>query len=65
MVNKTLSFLITESSVVQSVVGKSLRLVMTHWVPGEVVERLPEPITMRKRQNSIGEFLCTIHFWTI
>jgi hypothetical protein len=26
------SGLITESSVVQSVVGKSLRLVMTHWV---------------------------------
>jgi hypothetical protein len=25
-----------------------------------VVERLPEPITLRKRQNSIGEFLCTI-----
>jgi hypothetical protein len=27
-----------------------------------VVDRLPEPITPRKRQNNIGEFLCTIHF---
>jgi hypothetical protein len=33
--------------------------------PGDVVDRLPESITPRKRQNSIGEFLCTIHFWTI
>ena len=30
-----------------------------------MVDRLPEPITSRKRQNSIAEFLCTIHFWTI
>jgi hypothetical protein len=27
--------------------------------PGDVVDRLPEPITPRKRQNSFGEFLCT------
>jgi hypothetical protein len=32
---------------------------------GDVVDRLPESITPRKRQNSIGEFLCTFHFWTI
>jgi hypothetical protein len=31
----------------------------------DVVDRLLESITPRKRQNSIGEFLCTIHFWTI
>ena len=30
--------------------------------PGDVVDNLPEPITPRKRQNSIGEYLCTIHF---
>jgi hypothetical protein len=28
-----------------------------------VVDRLPKPITSLKRQNSIGEFLCTIYFW--
>ena len=32
---------------------------------GDVVDRLPESITPRKSQNSIGEFLCTIHVWTI
>ena len=31
----------------------------------DVVDRLTESITPRKRQNSIGECLCTIHFWTI
>ena len=30
-----------------------------------MVDTLPESITPRKRQNSIGEFLCTFHFWTI
>ena len=30
-----------------------------------MVNRLPESITPRKRQNSIAVFLCTIHFWTI
>jgi hypothetical protein len=30
--------------------------------PGEVVEKLPEPITPRKRQYSIGEFLCTMYY---
>ena len=31
----------------------------------DVVDRLLESITPRKRQNNIGEFLCTIHIWTI
>ena len=31
----------------------------------DVVDRLLESITPRKRQHSIGEFLCAIHFWTI
>jgi hypothetical protein len=29
------------------------------------VDRPPEPITPRKRQIRIDEFLCMIHFWTI
>ena len=27
---------------------------------GDVEDRLPEPITLQTRQNSIGKFLCTM-----
>jgi hypothetical protein len=75
------SWNITQSGVKHNKTNKPIpRYIMSVWIrnlnlpnlsiylkvcPGDVVNRLPEPITPRKRQNSIAVFLCTIHFLTI
>ena len=58
---KTVTELLRAERLDQSVWDELYQSALYLSEPFDIVENIPEPITLQTRQNSIGKFLCTMH----